>query len=332
MIFFLITSAFIFAASDALVFNCSTIPLSGTANEMSLESGSGSVYFSWNGRVPYFFSNRVIQQDKEFVKKQIDLIESKTCVKFIEQSQFSVPDHHMEIDIDRRSCAEPWGITFSAGVSVGGHLGLKVLFKSLYRFADQPHCGDNSKMIRGGVIHELFHALGAIHTHQRMDRDYYVTHNDQCLRNPGNWDQFNKIEFSMPNNENIPYEFASIMHYECDTMSVCEGSGCQCNTLEPKDGTSCADIRSELPTDMDWKMIRQYQCGGDSRTSSKPAVPPQQPPIPTWPSDNLPTWDWPNLPWVQIPPYFDPPTWYDIPTGPGASFCPYTDIYGICLA
>jgi len=96
----LITSAFIFAASDALVFNCSTTPFSGTANEMSLESGSLALYFSWKGRVPYFFSNSVTQQDKDFVRKQMDFIESKTCVKFIKQSQFSVPEHHMEIDID----------------------------------------------------------------------------------------------------------------------------------------------------------------------------------------------------------------------------------------
>jgi len=327
MIFFLITSAFIFAASDALVFNCSTTPFSGTANEMSFEYGSLAVYYSWRGRVPYFFSNKVIQHDKEFVRKQMDYIESKTCVKFIEKSQFSVPAHHMEIDIDPISCMESWyGFRFSAQVSVGTSQGMKVLFKSFYHFADQPRCNDNSD-IRGGVIHELFHALGAIHTHQRKDRDRHVTYDSRCLGNPGNRDQFNKVEFSMPNSENIPYEFSSIMHYECDTMSVCQGSGCQCNTLQPKDGTSCSDVASDLPTDMDWKMIRQYQCAGDSGTSSNPAVPTQQPPIPTWPSNDLPTWGWPNLPWIQIPSYFEPPSWYDIPTGPGASICPYTDIY-----
>jgi len=213
---------------------------------------------------------------------------------------------------------------------------LKVLFKSNNQFTDQPHCGDNSKDIRGGVIHELFHALGAIHTHQRKDRDYYVTYTEKCLGNPGNWHQFNKKEFSMPDSENIPYEFASIMHYECNTMSMCPpGSGCQCNTLQPKDGTSCSEVGSDLPTDLDWKMIRKYQqCDGDSGTSATqhPPIPTQQPPIPTWPSDDLPTWGWPNLPWFQRPSYFDPPIWYDIPTGPGASFCTYTDIYGICLA
>jgi len=260
MIFFLITSAFIFAASDALVFNCSTTPFSGTANEMSFESGSLAVYYSWKGRVPYFFSNKVIQQDKDFVRKQMDYIESMTCVKFIEKSQFSVPAHHMEIDIDPISCMESWyGFRFSAQVSVGTSQGMKVLFKSFYHFADQPRCNDNSD-IRGGVIHELFHALGAIHTHQRKDRDRQFTYDSRCLGNPGNRDQFNKVEFSMPNSENIPYEFSSIMHYECDTMSVCQGSGCQCNTLQPKDGTSCSDVASDLPTDMDWKMIRQYQC------------------------------------------------------------------------
>jgi len=328
MIFFLITSAFICAASDARRFNCSTTPLRGTANEMGFDL---SVYYSWKGRVPYFFSDRVIQQDKDFVRKQMDFIESKTCVKFIEQSQFSVPAHHMEIDIDPKPCMESWSdgfvdhwsFDFNAFVKVG-HDGLKVLFKSYYHFADQPRCTDISD-IRSGVIHELFHALGAIHTHQRDDRDKWITTNKGCLEDPRDWAQFNIEEFHMHTSKDIKYEFASIMHYGCDTWSRCRpGSGCQCNTLEPIDGTSCSDIGSDLPTEMDWKMIREYQCAGDLGTSSKPGLPSNQPPlptkqppistkqpaIPTWPWYGFPTWGWPNLPWHQIP-----------------SFCSYTDVY-----
>jgi len=278
MMYFLIASIFIYGASEASHFKCSTAPSNTIANEMGFESaGSLAVYYTWNnGEVPYFFTNRVTQQDRIFIKEQMQLIESKTCVRFIEGSHFSDQDHHMEIDVDPRSCGKSWpdgfggeyrSLNFSAFVQP--QQGLKVLFKSRHQFADKHFCRGNNTIISGGVIHELFHALGAIHTHQREDREKYVTYNDKCLINPYKDNQFTIEEFPIhTDKEDIKYEFNSIMHYKCDTWSMCMGRNCQCNTLQPKDGTSCSVLGSNLPTEMDWKMIRKYQCGGDSGVSS----------------------------------------------------------------
>jgi len=175
MMYFLIASVFINGAAEASHFKCSTAPSNTIANEMGFEStGSLAVYYTWNnGKVPYFFTNGVTQQDRIFVKEQMQLIESKTCVRFIEGSHFSDEIHHMEIDVEPRSCGESssqgFGTTFSAFVEP--QQGLKVLFKSHYQFADKHFCRGNNTIISGGVIHELFHALGAIHTHQREDKE-----------------------------------------------------------------------------------------------------------------------------------------------------------------
>jgi len=277
MMYFLIASVFINGAAEASHFKCSTAPSNTIANEMGFEStGSLAVYYTWNnGKVPYFFTNGVTQQDRIFVKEQMQLIESKTCVRFIEGSHFSDQNHHMEIDVDPRSCGKSRSDGFGSeyrtffSAFVQPQQGLKVLFKSHHQFADKHFCRGNNTIISGGVIHELFHALGAIHTHQREDREKYVTYNDKCLINPYKDNQFTIEEFPIhTDKEDIKYEFNSIMHYKCDTWSMCMGRNCQCNTLQPKDGTPCSVLGPNIPTEMDWKMIRKYQCGGDSGVSS----------------------------------------------------------------
>jgi len=261
MMLFMIASVFIYGASAARQFKCSTDHFIGTANEMSLEYGSHSNPYTWNGaEVPYYFSDWVTYQDKMFVKKQMKIIESKTCVRFIEHPEYPIPEHHLQIDIRHGSCASG----FSGYVSPNHYP--KIIFGSDLQFTDQPFCGGDNSLWSGGVIHELFHALGAIHTHEREDRDRYVTYNKTCLKDPSDDDQFQKTGWNLPT-KNIPYDFKSVMHYECDTMSWCEHRGC-CNTLQPKDGTSCSVVGSNQPTELDWEIIRQYQCGGDSGTSS----------------------------------------------------------------
>ncbi|GFY68878.1 astacin-like metalloprotease toxin 2 [Trichonephila inaurata madagascariensis] len=63
----------------------------------------------------------------------------------------------------------------------------------------------------GLVIHELGHAIGLFHEHQRSDRDNYIT----VYRNNVIPDQMHNFVLTDPNREVIfaPYEYASIMHY-----------------------------------------------------------------------------------------------------------------------
>ena len=210
------------------------------------------VYRWEGGRVPYFFTDKVIPEDKIFVREQMKTIETKTCVRFTEySSEISATEHHLMIDIEQRSCRN--GV-FSA--AVWQEWSRRVVFHSSYQFADSHRCR-NWKFLSGGVIHELFHALGVMHTHKRRDRDEHVRYNKECLDDPENHSQFTKQDFRWEKeSEGIKYELESVMHYDCDTWAKPN-----CNTLTPIDGTSCSAVGGDEATENDWQMIRQYQCG-----------------------------------------------------------------------
>jgi len=247
---FIILSTLICLVAGGRRFHCSF-----DDEELRTRSRTGNgrnwhdVYRWEGGKVPYFFTDKVIPEDKIFVREQMKTIENKTCVRFTEYSESTAPEHHLKINIEQQSCRHG---RFSAGVRPEWN---SVLFHSKYQFADRWWCR-GWKFLSGGVIHELFHALGVMHTHKRMDRDEHVLYNKDCLKYPENDAQFTKQDFRWKKeSEGIKYELNSVMHYECDTMGKRN-----CNPLTPVDGTSCNDVGGDEATEMDWKMVNQYQC------------------------------------------------------------------------
>lgn len=67
----------------------------------------------------------------------------------------------------------------------------------------------NSWPLRFVIVHELMHALGANHEHQRPDRDEYIVINWENIR-PGWVSQFEIRPLAVPEG---PYDFLSVMHY-----------------------------------------------------------------------------------------------------------------------
>merc|ERR1712142_902722 len=119
--------------------------------------GNWDIYRWEGGNVPYYFSVGVTSGDKIFIQKQMEIIESKTCVRFIEYpSESASPEHHLQIRILYQSCS------FGFSGFVTNEWSPKVQFTSWNQLTDNSACIGNP-MYSGFVIHELFHALGAMH-------------------------------------------------------------------------------------------------------------------------------------------------------------------------
>ncbi|KAG5668446.1 hypothetical protein PVAND_016386 [Polypedilum vanderplanki] len=72
--------------------------------------------------------------------------------------------------------------------------------------------------IRGIILHELIHALGYHHMHNREDRDQYITINWQNIIF-GMAENFDKVNSKFFSNFNTSYDYNSVMHYGSNTFS-----------------------------------------------------------------------------------------------------------------
>lgn len=163
---------------------------------MMLRTGTKKVASRWpknrNGLViiPYTFrgDSGFNKDGIDIMKRAMESIGSLSCIRFI-------PRRHEDDYIEFFS----GGGCFSALGKVGGRQNISIR---------RDQC-----LQEGKVIHELFHALGFTHMHNRIDRDEYIQVFPENLLY-ANWRRhFEKIDSSAFDDFDTPYDLLSVMHY-----------------------------------------------------------------------------------------------------------------------
>ncbi|UJR19178.1 hypothetical protein I4U23_022308 [Adineta vaga] len=149
--------------------------------------------YKWpNARVPYVISSRYNSNERAVIAQVIQEWHSKTCIRFAPKT--NADRDYIELTPDDGTS----NYCYSYIGRQGGRQYVKMY---------SPTC-----MSVGQYIHELGHAVGFGHEHQRPDRDYYVKMNWANIdpKFQYNYDKYSADYFTTMN---MPYDYYSIMHY-----------------------------------------------------------------------------------------------------------------------
>uniref|UniRef100_A0A915E1E1 Metalloendopeptidase n=1 Tax=Ditylenchus dipsaci TaxID=166011 RepID=A0A915E1E1_9BILA len=139
--------------------------------------------------VPYRFAkNHFSEEQKEMIRKTMDLINQTTCTKFIPSTR---QQHFLTIT------GKPKGFYAAQGRTL---FSIDQIANLDARF-EEKHCSH--------IAHELFHVLGRWHEHQREDRDDHITVFMENVR-PDLHIEVQKARGLRPD---IEYDHKSVMHY-----------------------------------------------------------------------------------------------------------------------
>ncbi|KAL8624485.1 hypothetical protein ACOMHN_053028 [Nucella lapillus] len=145
------------------------------------------------GVIPYEFSSRLGRQQQIMISRAMRIWQKETCIRFMPASTY--------LSNRRRNADRVLFTSDGQGCSsfVGKNGGQQAITLSSGCWSQQV------------ILHELGHAIGLIHEHQRPDRDQHVT-----ILTKNAIPQFQN-QFMMFSPEvistRVPYDFRSIMHY-----------------------------------------------------------------------------------------------------------------------
>ncbi|XP_022240922.1 low choriolytic enzyme-like [Limulus polyphemus] len=187
-----------------------------------------------NGIVLYTIDSVYDDDEKKVIISALAEIEEQTCIQFVERK-----DEVAYIFItSKEGC---W--------SNVGRLGEKQIV-SLQR---------DTCVHKGVVMHEIMHAIGFEHEHNRPDRNEYVIVIWENIL-PSNYFQFDIVYAFEFDTFGEPYDYKSVMHYDYKAFS--KGSG---PTLLPKKSSIQATelgeaLTNDMLTEKDIKKLNKYYC------------------------------------------------------------------------
>ncbi|XP_066950760.1 zinc metalloproteinase nas-13-like [Macrobrachium rosenbergii] len=124
----------------------------------------------------------------------------------------------------------------------------------------------NGCVYNGIVLHEVMHAVGFVHEHNRPDRDTYVTINWDAIIAEKR-DNFKKLSWSVVTSLGVPYDYASVMHYGRYTFAKDKKTP----TITPHFRTARMGQRQSLSSKDVRKINLLYDCESGGNTLFLPA-------------------------------------------------------------
>ncbi|KAI9557809.1 hypothetical protein GHT06_014558 [Daphnia sinensis] len=153
----------------------------------------------WPGaQVPYVISASYTPEQRRVLGYAISEFHSKTCIRFV----------------PRTTQANYIYIRRDLNVGCWSYVGMNGNGPQDVSLPD--YCV--SYNYPGSVMHELMHAIGFQHEHQRPDQQYYITINYPNIR-PDNRQFFNPMKSTEVNTLGLPYDIKSVMHYPSSFMA-----------------------------------------------------------------------------------------------------------------
>jgi hypothetical protein len=211
-----------------------------------------------NGTVYYFFDAGVSTANRQTWRDAAATWSSVAALTFVELASGTGNYIYVQNDPDG---------DYSASIGMGG---------------GKQTIGIHSWNCRFKVAHEIGHALGLIHEHNRLDRDPYITIITGNINSDGQG-QFTQMSATTYG----AYDFDSVMHYPRCAFSICGGSYPTCDGFSNNCAQSCWTISVDPPYNAQWQyligqrnhlsqfdksgMSQRYGGGGPIITSVSPA-------------------------------------------------------------
>ncbi|GMT35838.1 hypothetical protein PFISCL1PPCAC_27135, partial [Pristionchus fissidentatus] len=184
-----------------------------------------------DGTIPYYYYREYPDFLKPTVRAGMDFWERRTCVRFREGTG---------TETDRVQVIHGAGCFSSIGRDGKDQT-----------FSIASACNSMTQ-----VTHELMHILGVHHTHQRPDRGNYVYVVEWNVA-PGGLYNFDILDPRNVSTLDVPYDYASILHYDYFTMSVDYVKA----VLVPRDPRYRKSMGNYLPSFYDVMLVnRLYNC------------------------------------------------------------------------